>query len=75
VNDPDHLVIKVTDGTSRAYFVHFKREAPHDLVSMWKYERIITPQGGMLNARNKQIVDLAKSRIGMPPEENNGATQ
>jgi hypothetical protein len=73
VNDPTHLVIKVTDGPGRAYFVHFAREAPHDLISMWKYERIVTPQSGFLTARNKQIADLAKSRIGLTPETN-GAT-
>ena len=76
MNDPDHIVIKVTDGPSRAYFVHFRREPPHELVSMWKYERMLTPQGGILSARGKQIVDLAKSRIGMTPEETtNGAKQ
>lgn len=75
MNDPNHHVIKVTDGEGRAYFVHFDRVS-HDLISVWKYERLVSPQHtSALTPRTKQIVDLAKTLIDMPPEETNGAKQ
>ena len=67
--DPDHIVIKVTDGKDKAYFVHFDR-ATRELVSMFAYTKLYASPGP-LTPRNKIIVDLAKSRIGMPREETN----
>ena len=67
MNSPEHITIKVTDGDSRAYFVHFDRDS-HVLVAMYEYKQIYTPRMGTLSQRNKIIADLAKSRIGMPLE-------
>ena len=67
MNDPKHIIIKVTDGEARAYFVHFDRDS-HTLLDVYEYKRVYTPSQGMPSTRTKIITDLAKSRIGMPLE-------
>ena len=65
-NDPTKITIKVTDN-ERAYFVHFDRET-RELIDLFEYKKIYTPLMGVMSQRTKIIVDLAKSRIGMPLE-------
>ena len=67
MNNSNHIVIKVTDGSARAYFVHFDRES-HSLLEVYEYKLVYTPKNGMPSSRTKIITDLAKSRIGMPLE-------
>jgi len=67
VNNSNHIVIKVTEGDHKAYFVHFDRES-HSLLEVYEYKLVYTPKNGMPSSRTKIIVDLAKSRIGMPLE-------
>ena len=67
MNDPKHIVIKVTDGEASAYFVHFDRDS-HTLIDVYEYKQVYTPTVGQMSPRTKIIVDLAKSRIGMPLE-------
>ena len=67
MNDPKHIVIKVTEGDHKAYFVHFDRES-HTLISVYEYKQVYTPAVGSMSQRTRIIVDLAKSRIGMPLE-------
>jgi hypothetical protein len=67
MNNPKQITIKVTDGEAHAYFVHFDRET-HALVDVFEYKKIYAPLVGVMPRRTKIIVDLAKSRIGMPLE-------
>jgi hypothetical protein len=67
--NPNHATIKVTDKDT-AYFVHFDR-VTHDLIEVFEYKKIYTPSAGPMSVRTKIIVDLAKSRIGVPREETN----
>jgi hypothetical protein len=67
VNDPKHIVIKVTEGDAKAFFVHFDRDS-HSLISVYEYKQVYTPAVGTMSQRTRIIVDLAKSRIGMPLE-------
>jgi len=64
---PTPIVIKVTDGDTKAYFVHFDRDS-HELVSVFEYKQLYTPRMGQMAPRIKVVADLAKSRIGMPLE-------
>ena len=69
-NKPDKpapIVIKVTDGEAKAYFVHFHRDS-HELIDVFEYKRLYTPRMGQMAPRIKIIADLAASRIGMPLE-------
>ena len=66
-DQPNPITIKVTDGEARAYFVHFDRDS-HALISVYEYKQVYTPAVGMPSTRTKIIIDLAKSRIGMPLE-------
>jgi len=61
------ITIKVTDGPTKAYFVRFKRDS-HSLIDVYEYKQVYTPTVGQMSTRTKIIVDLAKSRIGMPLE-------
>jgi len=68
VNDnAQPIVIKVTDGDTKAYYVRFNRDT-HDLIDVCEYKTIYTPKMGQISSRNAIIVNLAKSRIGMPLE-------
>ena len=67
MNNSNHIVIKVTEGEAKAYFVHFDRES-HTLISVYEYKQVYTPNVGTMSQRTRIIVDLAKSRIGMPLE-------
>jgi len=64
---PSPITIKVTDGDTKAYFVRFDRET-HELLDVCEYKTIYTPKMGQISQRNAVIVNLAKSRIGMPLE-------
>ena len=66
-DQPNPITIKVTDGEAKAYFVRFDRDS-HELQDVCEYRTIYTPSMGRISARNKIIVDLAKSRIGMALE-------
>jgi hypothetical protein len=71
-NDPTKpITIKVTENAGHAYFVHFDRNT-HALIEVFEYKRIYTPIMGHPAQRTQLVVDLAKSRIGMPLEENQG---
>jgi hypothetical protein len=71
---PHPITIKVTDGEAKAYFVRFHRDS-HELQDVCEYKTIYTPSMGKISARNKIIVDLAKSRIGMALEATTGETK
>ena len=66
-DQPNPITIKVTDGEAKAYFVRFHRDS-HSLIDVYEYKRVYTPAAGQMSQRTRIIVDLAKSRIGMPLE-------
>jgi hypothetical protein len=61
------VTIKVTDGPNKAYFVRFDRDSCN-LIDVFEYKKIYTPGTWVMPSRTKIIVDLARSRIGMPRE-------